>query len=241
MIVLVRSLILHPRPWSREEVETKWPTFILLSCLVQPVLAQHEQVRQILEERNPKQKKQRTKEIVYAVLGQSGRPLHFSVIVEQACHLGDRRVISESAARYVLTRHKTLFARVGQGTYALVEWGNRTVETYPAIIASVLRQENRPMPFDLIFERVSAIRPVKPSSLEMNLAFHPRFYQSIQKTFGLRGWLAQGEAQDVPTPDWLTEGSTSLKRVERTRAKGYHVEKIIAEDRLWEPAQASVS
>ena len=111
-------------------------------------------------------------------------------------------------------------------------WGNRKVETYPAVIASVLRQENRPLPFDLIFERVSEIRPVKPSSLEMNLNFNPRFYQSVQKTYGLRGWLAQGVTQDVPTPDWLREDPTSLKRVERARAKGCPVEKIIAEDRL---------
>jgi hypothetical protein len=232
MIVLVRSLILHPRPWFREEMETKWPAFILLSCLVQPVLAQHEQVRQILEERKPKQKKQTTREIIYSVLARTRKPMHWSDIAEEVSRLSGGRTISGSAVHNLLTYHKKLFARVGRGTYALVEWGSQTVEMYPAIIASLLRQENRPVPFDLIFERVSAIRPVKRSSLTITLDFHPRFYQSIQKTYGLRGWLAQEETQDVPTPDWLREDSTSLKRVERARAKGCHVEKIIAEDRL---------
>ncbi len=214
MIVLLRSLVIHPRPWFREEVVAKWPAFILLSCLVHPCI-ENRQVRQRLEERELKKKSQPAKEIVYAVLAQSGRPLHFSVIAEQSCHLGDHRAFSAAVALYMLTYHKTLFARVGPGTYALVEWGNRTVETYPAIIASVLRQENRPLPFDLLFDRVSEIRPVKRSSLEMNLDLNPRFYKSIQKTYGLRGWLAQGEGQDVPTPDWLREDPTSLKRVER--------------------------
>ena len=61
---------------------------------------------------------------------------------------------------------------------------------------------------------------------------HPRIYESIQNTFGLRGWLAQGETQDVLTPDWLREDPVSLKRVERAKAKGYAVDKIVAEDRL---------
>jgi hypothetical protein len=89
------------------------------------------------------------------------------------------------------------------------------------------------MPAEWIGERVSAIRPMKASSLRMMLNLHIRFYKSIQNTYGLRGWLPkEEEAQKIPHPDWLGEAPQSRKRVERARAKGMDVKKIVAQDRL---------
>ena len=83
--------------------------------------------------------------------------------------------------------------------------------------------------------RIAAADPCKRKGqilLYMNLTLYPRFYRSLEKTFGLRGWLAPEETRDLSTPGWLTEDPISLRRVERARAQGYDIEKIIAEDRL---------
>ena len=50
-IVLLRSLVLYHHLQLLDEMKGRWPTLLLLSCLVEPALAGHEPVRQILGER----------------------------------------------------------------------------------------------------------------------------------------------------------------------------------------------
>jgi hypothetical protein len=249
LIVLLRSLVLQSNSWFKKQMEPRWPLFILLSCLVEPAIAKHEQVRRILQDRERKRKRKDIpyRELACSILAQAGKPMHFFAIAEGARQLGGRKSFSTNALHAVLIDHKEQFLRVGQGMYALAEWGDQTAEFYPAIIASVLRQANRPMPKDWIHARVSAIRPVTFSSLVMNLDLNVRFYKSRQNTYGLRGWLPVGVTQIQPIPDWLIETPLSLKRVARARAKGWDVEKIIAEDSqpqvpgeaLLQPSEAS--
>ena len=131
----------------------------------------------------------------------------------------------------MLITRKDLFLRVAPGMYALAEWGSQTPEYYPSIIASVLCKAKRPMPVDWIRDRVSAIRPIRRSTLIMCLSLHIRFYKSIQDTYGLRGWLLERESYNPPLPAWLIETPGSLMRVERARAKGIDMEKMLAKDR----------
>jgi hypothetical protein len=126
--------------------------------------------------------------------------------------------------------HPSLFVRVDSGTYALVEWGFSQVDTYPDIIASVLKSTNKPLSADTIYYKVNEIRQVKRSTLLMSLDMHPRFYRSLEKTYGLRIWLPPREKQTLRTPEWLVEESDSYKRLEQASQKGYKVEDMILTD-----------
>lgn len=66
----------------------------------------------------------------------------------------------------------------------------------------------------------------------MYLDMHPRFYKSINGTYGLRTWLPPREKQNLRTPEWLVEDSKSFERVERSKQRGYDVEGIIETDNI---------
>jgi hypothetical protein len=233
LILLMRSMVLQPDSWFQVHIELRWPSFILASCLVEPAITKHNPVKGLLRARKLERKNKTYAELAYQILAKSGKPMHVFAIAEEARQLGRRNSIRREAVQNILITRKDLFLRVGQGVYALAEWGGQAPENYPAIIASVLREANRPMPMDWIREPVSAIRPIKPSSLRMMLNLHVRFYKSIQNTYGLRAWLPKaGDAQKTSLPDWQMEAPDSLKRVERASAKGIDVEKIVAQDRL---------
>ena len=232
LILLMRSMVLLASPWFKENMEQRWPTLILLSCLVEPAIKNHEQVRQILQTRKRGRKNSTNWELAYSVLSQVRTPMHFSAIANRVCRSTGQKPIVAKAMHNSLVSHKEIFVRVGPGTYALAEWGVQAAESYQAIIASLLRQANKPMPPDWIHTRVSAIRPIKFSSLKFCLDLHIRFYKTIENTYGLRSWLLAGELIDSPIPGWLVETPASHKRVERARLKGYDSEKFLAEDRL---------
>jgi hypothetical protein len=137
---------------------------------------------------------------------------------------GHRSSFSTTGVYNALQANYDIFVRIGPGTYGLVEWGMPQVVTYPDIIASVLEQEQRPLPADAIFARVNMLRPIKKPSLLMTLDMHPRFYKSIEDTYGLRSWLSPREEQTVRTPEWLVEDPNSFVRLERAVERGYKVE-----------------
>jgi hypothetical protein len=228
-ILLLRILARHASSWYLTEMEPRWPILVGLSCLVEPVVARSKPVRQILRERALAKRGKHYKELACAVLRQSRQPMHWSAIAEEACRLGGRTSFVTRSLQTCLTTHRDLFVHVKGGTYALVEWGYQTVKSYPEIIASVLRRANRALSSDLIFARVSAIRPIRRASLEMLLDMHPRFYRSIPGTFGLRAWLREPFSH---IPEEFTERASSIRRVERARLQGFNVEKLIREDRL---------
>ena len=39
----------------------------------------------------------------------------------------------------------------------------------------------------------------------MLLDMYPRFYKSLENTYGLRAWLSPREKQTLRTPEWLVE------------------------------------
>jgi hypothetical protein len=237
LIILIRSLVLSKRPWFWEEMEPRWRTFILLSSLVTPPLRNHKQVRQTFEEMKPEKKKNGYKDLIHAVLVKAGKPMHWSSIAEQASQLGERDRFSSKTILSSLQYYKELFVRVGKGTYGLVEWGGRTPAPYNKVIASILREEGRPMSKEQIFARVSVVRPASLSSVSISLGVHYRFYKSIENTYGLRAWLYAAEGQSDPRPIWLIEDPKSCPRVERARARGYGVDQVIVGDRLWQPGK----
>ncbi|HXQ36857.1 MAG TPA: HTH domain-containing protein, partial [Anaerolineales bacterium] len=233
LIAMIRLLAMSGKFWVRDHFEAKWKDFTFLVCLAGPPIEQHEAVHQFLVERRG-EKEQRTdyKDLAYSVLAEAQTALHWTDIAEKARKLHKREKFAARSLYSVLHYHRDIFVRVGQGTYELAEWGGKEVSPYPEILASVMKQENHAMPVDSLFARVSSMRPITQQSLGMYLEMHPRFYKAINNTYGLRGWLPPKDKHDPHAPEWLSETSTSLRRVERSKARGHDVDRMIAGDKL---------
>jgi len=232
LIAIIRLLVISEKSWVRDHFQAHRKDLAFLVCLAEPPFEKHEAVRQFLEAEKEKRKGEGYKELAYRVLAEAKSALHWTEIVQKARQLNKQEKFAVKSLYNALFSYKNLFVKVGQGTYELAEWGNPPVKPYPGIIASVLTQENQAMPFDLIFARVSSLRSIKPASLKLYLDTHPRFYRTSNKTYGLRGWLPPKEKQDLLTPEWLMEDSYSFRRVERAKARGVDLDKLIAEDKL---------
>ena len=232
LIAIVRILIINKKPWILETLEERWKTMVFLCCLIDPPIEKYEKISEFLNKQIKKLKQMPYKELAHLVLAQAKKPLHWSEIANHAYKLEKRKNFETRAIYHALLAHNDTFVRVGTGTYELVEWGSKRVKSYPDIVASVLKQQNQAIPFDLILGKVSSIRSVKQPSLFMYLEMHPRFYRSINNTYGLQGWLPPREKQNLRTPEWLIEDSKSLERVERAQRRGYDIENIIVDDKL---------
>ena len=126
---------------------------------------------------------------------------------------------------------KDVFVRVDSGTYGLKEWGLRTATQYTDIIATVMNEDGRALPKEVIFAKVNQIREIKESTLLMNLDLNPRFYRSIEGSYGLRAWLPNRDEQTLRTPRWLIEDSKSISRCDNASARGYNIEAIVNKDK----------
>lgn len=230
LITLIRVLVLHRKPWVEELIEANWANIVFLSSLVDPAIEIGGGIRQGAGTQRKREASYKT--LAISVLNESRKPMHWSEIAKQAEKLSNRHNFETRGLYSVLLTNDDVFVRVGQGTYELVEWGSKSIEPYPDIIASILKKENRSLHAEIIFSKVSAVRPIKLTSLHLYLDLHPRFYKSINNTYGLRGWLPSRDKQNLRTPEWLVEDSKSFERVERATQKGYDVERIIEEDKL---------
>jgi hypothetical protein len=236
MILVLRSLAIHPHRWLWRYMEPKWPTLIWLSCLVEPAIKTHQQVKQPRNDPAREQKRKAIAESVHRVLAQARKPMHWSEVAEHVRQLDPGQSLTAGQVHRSLWKHSELFAQLGGGNYTLVEWGSPRVEPCRDLIRAILERENHPLPAETILSRVSEIRPVTRVSVLSSLHLNLRFYRSMQGTFGLRGWLPETLAEpDHSTPDWRIEEPGSLRRIERAAARGFDVKKLLSEDRL-EPA-----
>lgn len=155
------------------------------------------------------------RELALRILRAHDEPLHWRRIAEKAEQLRLRGAVNRSPLYNALQSGDDLFARVDAGTYALRERGYTDVADYPDIIAGALESTRTPMALGQIESAVNAVRAIKPKSLEMFLAMHPRFYQSVNGRFGLRSWLPPRSSQTLRTPADYVEDVDSFKRATR--------------------------
>jgi transcriptional regulator len=230
-ILLTRALVfLDPENNKSGYVEKHWRQFSYFACRVEPPVIRHHKTADAVEEEMERNRKLSYKEMACQILKNEGQPLHWSEIANRAYHLKRRDTFNSTALYNALMNHPQIFVRVDSGTYALVEWGFSQVDTYPDIIASILKSSSKPLSADAIYHKVHEIRQVKQSTLIMSLEMHPRFYKSLQKTYGLRAWLPPREKQTLRTPEWLVEDSESYKRLEQASQRGYDIESMIQAD-----------
>jgi transcriptional regulator len=230
-ILLTRALVfLDPEINKSGYVEKRWAQFSYCACRIEPPVLQHHKTADAVEEEKERNRKLSYKEMACQILENEGQPMHWSEIAERAYHMRRRDSFNSTALYNALMNYPELFVRVDAGTYALVEWGFSQVDYYPDIIASILKSSNKPLSADAIYHKVNEIRQVKRTTLIMLLDLHPRFYRSLEKTYGLRVWLLPREKQTLRTPEWLVEDSDSYKRLEQASQRGYDIENMIRAD-----------
>jgi DNA-directed RNA polymerase delta subunit len=230
-VLLTRALVfLDPELDKSGYVENHWPQFSYFACKIEPPVIRHHKVADTVKKEKERHRRLSYTEMACQILKNEGQPLHWSEIANRAYHLKRRDTFNSTALYNALMNHPNLFVRVDSGTYALAEWGFSQIDTYPDIIASILKSSKKPLSADTIYHKVNEIRQVKQSTLIMSLDLHPRFYRSLEKTYGLRVWLPPREKQTLRTPEWLVEDSDSYKRLEQASQRGYDIENIIRAD-----------
>jgi hypothetical protein len=231
LILLTRALVfLDPEINRKSFVERRWPRFSYLTCKLKPPVVRHYRTANAVKREKKRNKKITYKEMAFQILTSEGAPLHWSEIAKRAYHLRHRESFNSTALYNALVNFPKLFVRVNPGTYALVEWGYNQVDTYADIIALIMKSFKKALSAEAIYHKVNEIRPVKQATLTMSLEMHPRFYKSLEKTYGLRVWLPPREKQTLRTPEWLVEDSTSYKRLEQASQRGYNINSMIQVD-----------
>ena len=230
LIAILRLMAIHDKVWAHEYIYTRWKEFVFLACIAAPSIKGHEAVSKMLVDNKIKNKKLSYKGLALLILSNKKLPMHWSEIAERAYHMKRRDLFNYTALYNTLMNHPDVFVRVDSGTYALVEWGFSQVDTYPDIIASILKSSKKPLSADAYITKLMIFGEVKQSTLIMSLDMHPRFYKSLEKTYGLRVWLPPREKQTLRTPEWLVEDSDSFKRLEQASKRGYDVENMIQAD-----------
>lgn len=232
LIAVIRLVAIHEISWISEKVQTRWKKLSFLACYAAPPIKAHPGVGQVLAKEEEQNRRVSYKELALTILSKEQKPMHWSRIAEKAYHLGRRDSFNSTALYNALMSDPDLFVRVDAGTYALAEWGFNRVDTYPDIIASILKSHKKALPGEKIFFKVDEIRPIKRVTLTMLLDLHPRFYKSLEQTYGLRVWLPDREKQTLRTPEWLIEDSDSYRRLEHAIQRGYDVESILKADQI---------
>ncbi|HEY60537.1 MAG TPA: hypothetical protein G4N92_07645 [Anaerolineae bacterium] len=209
----------------------KWQRISYFACSIHPIIIEHPLVKKQYIGRKKEKKKLSYTQLAYKVLSESTKPLHWQVIARKADKTGRRKSFNASGLYNALQSHKDVFVRVNQGAYGLKEWGLYEAEYFPEIIAKILKRGKFPLPLGKILFEVNKVRQMKRTSLILSLDLHPRFYKSINNTFGLRAWLEERYKQNLLTPDDFIEESKSYQRIEKAKSRGYNVEEIISLDK----------
>lgn len=209
----------------------RWPKILMAICSIDPPVICNLQVAEIIEENEISKKQWSYKQLSIYILKQNGNSLHWHEIAEKAIKLKKRNNFDYQGIYNALLRDKIIFVRVDQGTYGLREWGLQPSEYYTDLLAKYLKDEKIPRTFGGIFNYINIIKAIKKSSLLMLLNLNPRFYKSIENTYGLRAWLQPRVKQTLLTPKAFVEDLKSFTRVSRAIDNGYDVDKIISMDK----------
>lgn len=230
-VLLIRALVfLDPNGDGKGMIEKRWPRFSFMACKLDPVVIKHVHAAIYSVEEKERKRKLSYKDLALMILKDEGKPLHWKEISDRAYHSGHRETFNSTALYNSLMNNPKIFVRVDAGTYALNDWGVGEAEYYQEIIASLLREEGRALSSESIFHRVNEKRQIKRTTLIMLLDLYPRFYKSLENTYGLRAWLPPREKQTLRTPEWQVEELDSYERLAQASLKGYDVESMLQLD-----------
>ena len=119
-----------------------------------------------------------TREKIYLVLKETGKPLHFKDIAG----LIDKYGLNKKKKTHPQTVHNELirdkrFILVGRGIYALAQWGYKQ-GTVKEVIEDILRKNAQPMEREEIVGKILDARKVKKSTIMINLN---NFFERVGK------------------------------------------------------------
>lgn len=109
-----------------------------------------------------------TREKVYLVLKEHGKPLHFTDIAKliDQYKLGKRKAHPQTVHNELIKDAR--FVLIGRGIYALKEWGY-FAGTIREVLERILRKSEKPMTKEEIMEQVLKVRRVKKTTVMINL------------------------------------------------------------------------
>lgn len=109
-----------------------------------------------------------TREKIYAVLQEEGKPLHFSQIAKliDRFHLGKKKAHPQTIHNELIKNDQ--FVLIGRGIYALKEWGysKGTVED---VLKRIIKSSRIPLKKEDILKEIFKIRQVKKATVLINL------------------------------------------------------------------------
>lgn len=127
------------------------------------------------------------------ILIEAGEPLHVAEIarrfnLETAQH--GRKPIPGEQASAMMSANPHVVPLGRSGYWAHVDWRQYSTEPIADLIATCLREHDRPMTREAIFEWVSARRPLSSSSVTTYLGMDSRFLRLADGAWSLRDWVA---------------------------------------------------
>ena len=132
-------------------------------------------------------------EIVLA-LRNIGEPVHYTVIADGAnALLTPETRTSAHNIHAILGRRTDLFVRVGHGIFGLKEWGLPDDGNLANAAYRVLNEAGKPLPIEIIADRVLDTWQAKRSSVHVAVNLDERFVNIGHGVYWLRERLAEGE------------------------------------------------
>lgn len=109
-----------------------------------------------------------TREKIYLVLKETGRPVHFTKIAEliDAYQLGSRKAHPQTVHNELIKDER--FVLIGRGIYALSEWGYFQ-GTIKDVLKEILSKSKKPLAKEEILSQVLKMRKVKKNTVLINL------------------------------------------------------------------------
>lgn len=158
-----------------------------------------------------------------------GHPAHFSEIAAEYRRLfPQEEVRTDNSIHAVFSRFEDTFVLVGNGAFALAEWGyDPRIKNIPALVEHILEQSDRPLYQDEVIAR--AMERYQWKSISAQLANNPRIKSFGNGFFGLRerdyGAFDSSSAYvdlfgaEKPPKEWLVIGTY-------TNAQGHSVVRL---------------
>lgn len=115
-----------------------------------------------------------TRERIYLVLKEQGKPLHFTEIARLIDEMGIGKKKSHPQTVHNELIKDDRFVLIGRGIYALGEWGYEP-GAIKDVLENILKKNGKPMTKEEILAEVSKIRQVKKTTVMINLNNNRRF------------------------------------------------------------------
>lgn len=129
---------------------------------------------------------------VVVALRQIGEPAHFTTITEAVNRqLAPDQQTSAHSVHATMLRYEDVFARVGHGMYALVEWGLKQEDSIAETAARILRDAGHPLHIETITDEALKSWQVNRSTVFMAL-HHDGYYRDGSGHSGLCLLLGDG-------------------------------------------------